>query len=117
MKLFQSIFAGIPYNIHVKDEHYYQTVCYVICDMLKMMVQAETATSSGRIDMMVAAGEWIYVIEFKLNKSTEKAMKQIGNKDYALKYRKAGKRIMLIGVNFDFDAGNITDWVKEEYNG
>ena len=117
MKLFQSIFAGIPYNIHVKDEHYYQTVCYVICDMLKMMVQAETATSSGRIDMMVAAGEWIYVIEFKLNKSAEKAMKQIGNKDYALKYRKAGKRIMLIGVNFDFDAGNITDWVKEEYTG
>ncbi len=117
MKLFQSIFAGIPYNIHVKDEHYYQTVCYVICDMLKMMVQAETATSSGRIDMMVAAGEWTYVIEFKLNKSAEKAMKQIENKDYALKYRKTGKRIMLIGVNFDFEAGNITDWIKEEYNG
>ena len=117
MKLFQSIFAGIPYNIHVKDEHYYQTVCYLICDLLKMMVQAETATSSGRIDMMVAAGEWIYVIEFKLNKSADKAMQQIENKDYALKYRKEGKRIMLIGVNFDFNAGNITDWIKEEYLG
>ena len=117
MKLFQSIFAGIPYNIHVKDEHYYQTVCYVICDLLKLMVQAEICTGSGRIDMMIAAGEWIYVIEFKLNKSADTAMKQIENKDYAMKYRKEGKRIMLLGVNFDFEAGNISGWIKEEYQG
>ena len=116
MKLFQSIFAGIPYNIHVKDEHYYQTVCYVICDLLRLMVQAEVFTSSGRIDMMVAAGEWIYVIEFKLNKTADQAMKQIENKEYAMKYRKDGKKIMLLGVNFDFEAGNITDWIKEEYS-
>ena len=65
--------------------------------------------------MMVAAGEWIYVIEFKLNKTAGEAMKQIENREYALKYRKEGKRIMLLGVNFDFDSGNITDWIKEEY--
>ena len=65
--------------------------------------------------MMVAAGEWIYVIEFKLNKIADEAMKQIEHKEYAMKYRKDGKRIMLIGVNFDFNMGNITDWIKEEY--
>ena len=115
LKLFQSVFAGIPYSIHVRDEHYYQTVVYVICDLLKLMVQAEVQTSSGRIDMMVAAGEWIYVVEFKLNKAAEKALTQIENKNYALKYRKDGKRIMLVGVNFDFNSGNVTDWLKEEY--
>ena len=114
MKLFQSVFAGIPYNIHVKDEHYYQTVFYVVCDLLKLMVQAEVCTNNGRIDMMVAAGDWIYVIEFKLNKSADEAMKQIEHKEYAMKYRKDGKRIMLIGVNFDFHAGNIAGWIKEE---
>ena len=115
MKLFQSIFAGIPYSIHVKDEHYYQTVFYVICDLLKLLVQAEVCTNDGRIDMMVAAGEWIYVIEFKLNKTADDAMQQIENKDYALKYRQEGHRIMLVGVNFDFNAGNISNWLKEEY--
>ena len=115
MKLIQSVFAGIPYPIHVKDEHYYQTVFFVICDLLKLAVQAEVFTNSGRIDMMVAAGNWIYVIEFKLNKSADKAMEQIENKEYALKYRKEGKRIMLLGVNFDFNSGNISDWIKEEY--
>ena len=117
IRLFQSIFAGIPYLIHVKDEHYYQTVFYVVCDLLKLMVQAEVCTGDGRIDMMVSAGEWIYVIEFKLNKTAEKAMTQIENKEYALKYIKENKRIMLIGVNFDFNTGNITDWLKEEYHG
>ncbi|MBQ6473046.1 MAG: AAA family ATPase [Victivallales bacterium] len=116
MKLFQSVFANIPYSIHVKDEHYYQTVFYVVCDLLKLMVQAEVCTSDGRIDMMVSAGEWIYVIEFKLNKSADRAMKQIEDKNYVLKYLKEGKRIMQIGVNFDFNAGNITDWIKEEYS-
>ena len=115
MKLIQSVFAGIPYPIHVKDEHYYQTVFFVICDLLNLMVQAEVCTSSGRIDMMVAAGDWIYVIEFKLNQSAGEAMEQIENREYALKYRKAGKRIMLLGVNFDFEKGNIAGWIKEEY--
>ena len=115
MKLIQSVFAAIPYPIHVKDEHYCQTVFFVICDLLNLAVQAEVCTSSGRIDMMVAAGDWIYVIEFKLNRSAGKAMEQIENKEYAMKYRKEGKRIMLLGVNFDFNTGNITDWIKEEY--
>ena len=117
IKLIQSVFAGIPYPIQIKNEHYYQTVFYVICDLLRLMVQAEICTGNGRIDMMVAAGDWIYVIEFKLNKSADQAMRQIENKDYAVKFRKEGKRIMLLGVNFDSDAGNITDWIKEEYRG
>ena len=99
----------------MKDEHYYQTVFFVICDLLKLAVQAEVCTSSGRIDMMVAAGDWIYVIEFKLNKTADDAMKQIENKEYAMKYRKEGKRIMLLGVNFDSNSGNISEWIKEEY--
>ena len=115
MVLFKSVFAGIPYQIHVKDEHYYQTVFYVICDLLKLAVQAEVATNNGRIDMVIHVGEWIFVIEFKLNKTADEAMKQIENKEYALKYRKESKRIMLLGVNFDFNSGNITNWIKEEY--
>ena len=88
---------------------------YVICDLLKPIVQAEERTSGGRIDMMVAAGEWIYVVEFKLNKTAEEVLTQIENKNYALKYRKNGKRIMMVGGDLDSNRGNITDWLKEEY--
>ena len=114
MESLKRLFANIPYNIHVKSEHYYQTIFYVICDMLHFYVQAEICTNAGRIDMMVAAGEWIYVLEFKLNHTAEDALKQIKNKEYALKYKRENKRIMLIGVNFDFDKGQISDWLTEE---
>ena len=30
-------------------------------------------------------------------------------------FLKEGLRIMLVGVNFDFNAGNIPNWLKEEY--
>ena len=40
---------------------------------------------------------------------------QIKHKEYVMKYRKDGKKIIRIGINFDFNVDNITDWIKEEY--
>ncbi len=114
MNQLKVMFANIPYNIHVANEHYYQTIFFVICDMLRFMVQEEICANDGRIDLMVAAGEWIYVMEFKLNKSAEDALEQIHNKEYALKYQRDGKHIMLLGVNFDSQSGQITNWLKEQ---
>ena len=62
-----------------------------------------------------AAGEWIYVIELKLNKTAEAAMQQIHDKNYPLKFRNRGKKIMLIGANLDSEKGQLTDWITEEY--
>lgn len=114
MKSLQEFFAAIPYGIHVRAEKYYQTIFYMIFLMLGIYIEAESQTNDGRIDAVVSAGDWIYVIEFKLNKTAEEAMAQIQNKEYAVKFQHCGKRIVLIGVNFDFAKGQITDWIKEE---
>ena len=114
MKILQTMFANIPYDIHCKEEFYYQSLFYLICYMLQVYVQAEVRTNDGRIDMTIQAGDWIYVIEFKLNKSAEEAMKQIKDKDYAQKFQRDGKRIMLIGVNFNSESGQIENWISEE---
>lgn len=118
MKRLKVMFANIPYTIRVNDangeERYYQAIFYGICLMLRLYVQAEVCTNDGRIDMVIHAGNWIYVIEFKLNQSAEKAMTQIKSKDYPLKYQFDGKRIMLIGVNFDSKSGQIENWISEE---
>ena len=114
MKILQTMFANIPYDIHCKEEFYYQSLFYLICYMLQVYVQAEVRTNDGRIDMTIQAGDWIYVIEFKLNKSAEEAMKQIKDKDYVTKFRCNGKRLMLIGVNFDTESGQIENWLSEE---
>ncbi len=114
MRRLEVMFANIPFNIRVKQEKYFQTIFFVICDMLRFYVQAEIVTNTGRIDMVVGAGKWVYVIEFKLNQTAEKALQQIHNKDYAKKYQRDGNRIMLIGANFNYDKGEIIDWQKEE---
>ena len=114
MDILKSVFANIPYSLHLKGEQNYQTVFYVICDMLRLYVQAESYTNDGRIDMVVEAGNWVYILEFKLDQSAEKALKQIHEKNYAQKFRHRGKRIMLIGVNFDSESGQIEKWISEE---
>ena len=115
MKQLQVLFANIPYDMRGKKEHDYQTVIYVIFMMLHFFIEAEHRTGEGRIDLMLSAGEWIYVIELKLNQTSEDAMRQIHDSNYAVKFRKSGKRIMLIGANIDSEKGRLTDWIKEEY--
>ena len=117
MKQLQTLFANIPYDMRGKEEHDYQTVIYVIFMMLHIFIEGEHRTGEGRIDLMLSAGEWIYVIELKLNKSAEAAMQQIHDKNYTLKFRNRGKKIMLIGANLESERGQLTDWIKEEYNG
>ena len=117
MKQLQTLFANIPYDMRGKEEHDYQTVIYVIFMMLHIFIDGEHRTGEGRIDLMLSAGEWIYVIELKLNKTAEAAMQQIHDKNYPLKFRNRGKKIMLIGANLDSEKGQLTDWIKEEYHG
>ena len=114
VKELNSIFINIPYAIRNDNEKYYQSICCAIFSMLRLYVQAEVCTNEGRIDLVVQAGDWIYVIEFKLNKKAELAIRQIHDKNYAEKYRESGKRLMLVGVNFSSKTGKIEDYVYEE---
>ena len=113
MGILRNIFANIPYDIHCREEFYYQSLFYLICYMFQVYAQAEVRTNDGRIDMTVEVGDWIYIIEFKLDKSAEEALMQIKKKNYAEKFLQKGKRIMLVGVNFDSGKGQIADWTHE----
>ncbi len=114
MDIMKSVFAKIPYSLHLTGEQNYQTVFFVIFDMLRAYVQAESCVNDGRIDLSIEAGDWIYILEFKLDKSAEKAMQQIKDKNYPQAFKHRGKRIVLIGVNFDSVSGQIENWISEE---
>lgn len=114
MKQLQVLFANIPYDMRGSSEHDYQTVIYVIFMMLNFFIEAEHRTNNGRIDLMLSAGNWTYVIEIKLNRDAGHAMKQIQNKEYALKFTGRGRQVVAVGVNFDSVRGQITDWISEK---
>ena len=110
MKVF---FAKVPYDIHLKDENNFQMLFYLIFMLLGISIIAESKTNNGRIDAVATNDDFVFVFEFKLNKSDVIALQQIKDRDYYRRYMNSGKKIFLIGVNFDKDSGQIDNWTYE----
>ena len=41
------------------------------------------------------------------------ALEQIKDRDYYRRYMNSGKKIILVGVNFDVEKGQIQDWTSQ----
>ena len=54
--------------------------------------------------------KYVYIFEFKCDKSADDALKQIEEKGYDQPYLADARSILKIGVNFDSNKKNITDW-------
>jgi len=108
-------FANISYDLHLKNEKYYQTIFYLIFKLMGLPIEAEVKTNDGRIDAVAEVEDHIYIFEFKLDGSADKALTQIEDKEYAQKYGLRGKPITKVGVNFDSKKRQIGKWkVVEE---
>lgn len=75
--------------------------------------RTEYRTSNGRIDLVVETDDYIYILEFKINSSAEKALRQINDKKYALAFHNTGKKIFKIGANFSTRTRRLTQLVCE----
>ncbi|MEM7589735.1 MAG: AAA family ATPase, partial [Myxococcota bacterium] len=60
------ILAGISYELHIPLERYYQTVFYLIHQLLGYYIATEVHTNTGRIDAVIDLEKHTYVFEFKL---------------------------------------------------
>lgn len=109
--LLTSLFASIPYT--GKDtpfEHYFQTVLYLVFTLLGKYAFCEVHTYTGRIDCIVETKEFIYLFEFKRDKSADDALQQIEDMGYALPYSADQRKLYKIGVNFDSEKRMLTEW-------
>jgi len=108
------ILASIPYqHISDQDEHYYHSLFYLMLFASGAQVHTEVLTSLGRIDLEVYFEDKIYIIELKCNQPAEKAIEQIKQKKYFEKHAGSGKKILLMGINFDTEQRRIVDWKME----
>jgi hypothetical protein len=99
-QIFESFLAGIPYDIHIPLEKYYQNIFYLVFNLIGFRLNVEVRTNRGRIDAVMEGKDWIMIFEFKVNKSPQVALAQIKKNRYADPYRFHQKTIYLIGVNF-----------------
>lgn len=110
--LLYSIFASIPYieNKNVSYESVWRNQIYLIFELAGEFVTCEHHTSQGRSDCVVETSDYIYLFEFKVDKSADEALDQIESKDYAGRYKADGRQVIKIGANFSSQTKNIDDW-------
>ena len=112
-KAMESFFAGIPYNVHKKQEANFQGIFFSVFRLLGVYIEAESETHDGRIDAVVQTPNAIYIFEFKLDNDPT-ALSQIKEKEYFKKYLLDKRDIYIIGVNFDSIKGNLVGWQDEK---
>ena len=113
METMKVFFAKVPYDVHLKDENNFHLLFFSIFMLLGISITAESKTNQGRIDAVATNEDFVFVFEFKLDKSKETALEQIKNRDYYRRYMNSGKKIFLVGVNFDMELGQIQDWTSQ----
>ena len=118
LKELKAFLAGVPYVEGFKQklaeaatrEGFYEYTFYLILSMLNVYVQTQVKCSTGRVDMIVHAPQTIYLFEFKIKSTAEKALQQIEEKDYAAQFATDPRNLVKVGVNFDIDTWTIEDW-------
>ena len=116
LDLLRSLFASIPYELHIRAEAYYHTVFYVVMTVLGFNIKTEVSTARGRIDAVLETNDHIYIFEFKyvntdknitpeesgekIKEATTAGLTQIKERGYHEPYINSGKQIHLAAFAF-----------------
>lgn len=98
MQRLVSLFKDLPGEDH--NESSYRAITYLLAVLSGTQSIAEHHGYKGRSDIEVLTGEFIYIFEFKYNKSVDEAMSQIYSRDYIGRYQADSRKIYLIRANF-----------------
>ncbi len=119
VSVLDSLISCVPYQIFDKEskEKAYHLIVYCLCLAVGIDNRCEEPLADGRPDLVVFTDKYIYIIEFKLDKSAESAIKQIEKKGYARPYLADGRSIYRIGANFSSEKRNIQRWLIQPPSG
>ena len=108
---FTALFARLPYPSEEKVvEQNFQNVIYIVFMLLGQFVVTEWHSAKGRADCVVETDDYVYLFEFKRDKSAEEALKQIEDSGYAKPYAADGRTLLKVGVNFNSSERTIDGW-------
>ena len=114
MERLKAYLAGISNRLSNKNERDFQTMFYLIFNLMGAHMRVEEDSAVGRADAVVHMPEAVYVFELKYDGSAEEAVRQIDEKGYLIPYSAEGKRLFKIGVNYDSSRRTIGEWIVKE---
>ena len=97
----QSLMSDVPYDIESDLEVHVQNFCFLLFKLVGYYVHAEYKTNIGRIDLKLETDKYIYIIEFKKDRSAKAALKQIKDKNYFWPFMSDPRTKFLIGMNYN----------------
>ena len=116
IELIDILFSTIPYQIfQQKQEAFFHAVLHLSFSAIGLLVQSEVSTAKGRVDTVVHTQRRIYVMEFKLDASSESALKQIREKRYGSPFLNQGKEVIALGVSFSSAEKAVAEWEAVPY--
>ncbi len=99
MKRLATLLKDLPGEDHCEST--YRAITYLLAVLCGTGAIAEHHGYKGRSDIEVTIGNYIYLFEFKYNKSVSEAMDQIESRDYAGRYALDPRTLFIIGANFN----------------
>ena len=113
MQRMKAFFADTSYQVVGNAELYFQNAMYLVFKIMGFYTQVERPTSDGRIDAIIQTPDYIYIIECKLDRTADEALRQINDSDYAAPFAMDKRRIYKIGVNFSSQTRGVEQWIIE----
>ena len=103
------VYAKIPPTWRIRSEADVKRHFRLFMEMLGAKVAAEAGSARGYADAIVETRKFVWVFEFKFNKSAKQAVRQIREKGYAAEYKGDKRPVTLVGVNFRTAKRNIDE--------
>ncbi len=98
MERLRTLLKDLPSEDH--REATYRAITYLLCVLCGTSAIPERHSYKGRSDLEVSTGKYIYIFEFKYNKTVGEALAQIMDRDYAGRYTMDSRTVYLIAANF-----------------
>ena len=108
------IYAKIPPEWRIRNEADVKRHFRLFMEMLGAKVAAEEGSARGYADAIIETKKFVWVFEFKYQKSAQAAIRQIREKGYADQYMGDRRPVILAGINFRTAKRNIDEPVFEE---
>ncbi len=120
MTSIQSLLADIPYmserhaDTPRRSEGHFRDMMAIAVKLLGFHVGCEIHSSAGRCDMQIMTQKYVYIFEFKINRSPEEALRQIYDKGYLTPFIADSRIKYLIGAEFSTDTNTLKSWRFEK---
>ena len=111
------LYARLPPTWRVKDEAEAKRYFLLFMRMIGANPLPEVASLRGYADAIIETKKFVWVFEFKFNKSAKAAIRQIREKGYAAQYRGDKRPVTLVGINFRTAKRNIDEPVMGRLKG